>query len=528
MSLLKKDNIPYSEILAFLTNMQKRQFQSLNSTSKKLLLANIKHIYLHREYLQEHFYTYLNWLESNRRYLIGIQKIQIEIRKKDSETYAQFDTCLQRIFTVLVQLDYKNIISIRCDVAVSSSHRNVIQVFFTKISTVREVSISYPVLHLISSLKVFQYISNLEIIGHQEDSLHLERFLNNNHWKYLKTCKLYSFSESSLSCLFENILRDRAKLKLLFLSLTNIEKLPDPVQNYLKSVGTKSLKQLIVLDNSPEKMHLIQPFLTPYLEYLSIDRMCFDSLKYIATQCTSMRELILIDSEFSKTQFQTFLLSNQLKQLQFLESEYLAETPKKLTSLLPKLNSIVTSPFESLNTLSVLKLLHNAMNLESISLYTSFDIDIVSIIARLHQSTHLRSLKLSSFHFNQTQFHLLMNSLSLGQFKRIGLNGQNLYIADIAPYFYHLKQLEEIEIMFFFHDEIEDAYETIVSQITLFFDIFDSLDMTNKHLKKIDIIANVDNTPIRIPNHNQRFIKLVQKFPNIQKAQIGWGWFYFD
>jgi hypothetical protein len=35
------EKIPYSEILKYLTNIQKRHFQSLNHHSKKLLLANI-------------------------------------------------------------------------------------------------------------------------------------------------------------------------------------------------------------------------------------------------------------------------------------------------------------------------------------------------------------------------------------------------------------------------------------------------------------------------------------------------------
>jgi len=79
---MQKQDIAYSEILLYLTQTDKRAFQSLNFISKRLLLSHINQLNIDPE-LNKNFETYLRWIYTNRMYLTRIVKLRIDINGID-------------------------------------------------------------------------------------------------------------------------------------------------------------------------------------------------------------------------------------------------------------------------------------------------------------------------------------------------------------------------------------------------------------------------------------------------------------
>lgn len=97
---MQKHDIPYSEILSYLTQTDKRAFQSLNFASKRLLLSRIDQLNIDPELFQNAtFTTYLQWIDSNKMYLTGIVKLRIHA----SNRY------LSRVMTIFKSFELKNI-----------------------------------------------------------------------------------------------------------------------------------------------------------------------------------------------------------------------------------------------------------------------------------------------------------------------------------------------------------------------------------------------------------------------------------
>jgi hypothetical protein len=197
--------------------------------------------------------------------------------------------------------------------------------------------------------------------------------------------------------------------------------------------------------------------------------------------------------------------------------------PKNIHNFFPKLEHIVQDIFSTLDQLQTKNFLSATVDLKCIEF--SSDGDFNKIIPQLQKFKYLEFLSFSNSSISLSQFVLLMNVLNLHSIKFISLDINEFSFEMIAPFFKHLIQLEEILISFWINQDINRIM--IESQMMTFLNIISSLEIKNTNLHIINLIANINNNEITIPNHRQRMSELRKKFPKLKTVQLGWGFFKF-
>ena len=312
------------------------------------------------------------------------------------------------------------------------------------------------------------------------------------------------------------------KINLFFFDITEIS---GPIKSYLESDLIKKIRT-IEINNSEHFINdrLIEYFFTPLIHKIESNLINDDHLITIGNTCTSLKELDIIQALFTQRGFHKFLKTNQCKHLKKLTANLNYLYPENIHQYLPSLEEMNLDYFCDLqDEINTKNFLIASQDLKSIEFSSSWDYNY--IIPEFQKFKHLESLSFSYNYISLSQFILLMNVLNQHVIKSISLNISEFSFEMIAPFFKHLSHLQEIIIGFHVHEDFNRIMIEI--QMMRFLDIISSLDIKNRHLTKLNLIANINNNEIRIPNHRQRMLQLLDKFPNLKSVQLGWGIFYF-
>lgn len=509
MSLIDRE-IPYSEIIKYLTNIQKRNFQSMNKTSKRLLLAGIGRLIFSSNI--QFMDSYLQWITNNSIYLTGVVEIIIE----GINDYEQFAD----IIRALNHLNLKNIKKIRIVFLKNIINLFDLVKFFKKVVNTRILEISSNVFKHILDIYEFKFIQTLNIYGSILEITNLKKFnsfLENNNLSYLEEVSFQNINTVILSIVFKNIVRHGIRKINLFDA--NIDSISDDIKIFLTSNMMKKIRRVgFYSEEEGINYQFVNYFFTPYVKYISCDLITDECLKRIGDQCKSLIELNIPNSVYTQAGFEYFLRTNKLGHLIRFTGNVNYLLRQNINNFLPNLKSISIDPLDT--DQSTDKFLFAVKGLQSIEFSSNANYN--DIIPRFQEFKNLTSLDIINDEISLVQFILLMNVLDLTRIKTFGAQISSCSFETIAPFFNKLTSLEEIHVVF---NTVDLNRIMIELQIMGFLDIISRLDIKNKNLRVINLIANKNNSRIMIPNHAERFLELWKKFPKLESVQLGWGIF---
>lgn len=509
---LQNTEIPYSQIIKYLTSVQRRNFQSLNKTSKKLLLANIHELSFTNESVP-FLDTFLYWIRHNAIYLTGIVEINI---------FSRNPTQFLNIINTLSLLEYKNINKIKIIYYFNVLNPESLKQFFLKISNVQIIEISNIILFHVLDVYTFKYIRVFVIhhsINEIFDSIKFNLFFRNNEWKYLQEINFTDANTNILSLIFKNLVFYKCKIQKIHLFFSTINYISDEMKLYLESDLVKKVKFIEIFNQDEVNYEFLNFFLTQYIQIINCNSINDLFLKKIGDNCSSLIELKITNSLYTQQGFINFLKKNKLSNLKIFQGNLNYFLPINIHKFLPNLEEISIDPFINLmneqNTKNFLIAMKDLKSLEFSSI-----INYKIIIPFFQNYKNLESLYFLTNEISLSQLIFLMNLLNLHKIKFLSLNLSEFSLEMIAPFLKNLINLQEIQIIF----NTEGINRIMIEmQIMSFLNIIKSLEFKNPNLHTINLIANINNKEINIPNHKENFLELWEKFPNLKNVQLGWG-----
>jgi hypothetical protein len=516
---MSSDFVMYNEIVTYLTNVDRRIYQSLNKESRKLLFMTIDSLHFSDELSSEKMQLLLNWIQSNRLLLVGIKKIKID-------RFIQIN--ISNIFETLSLLDYPNIYEISMDITndytLTNNNYRDIQIVFEKMINIKRLIINRKFILGISNIQ-FPYIDYFELNGSIEEENYkrcFETFILNNSWKYLKHLSIDQCTTNE----FQNIYLIISSLKILELyhchiDLTQKQKQKQQKQKQKQQQKLK-LKKLII---SPDDMddivyyQLLKLLITNSLIELYIDRINDDILLYISKTCISLQKLEIDDSEFTRNGFSKFLREQELYALKYLNMNFEQLTKINLKKIFKKIEMITCDAYSRLNELQTITFLQSTNEINGIGLRS--DADILSIIPYFNNQN--KKLRIYDPLLNVSKFVLIMNTIKLQQMTEIVMTIDFFPYVIISSYLSRLINIKKISLHMIMFDENNITLEMIIMEIVQFINLIKTLKIYNQSIEEIDIITNLDNTKIEIPNHDNE-MNLLKKyhFPNLKHIRLGW------
>lgn len=503
--------IPFSEILQYLTNIEKRAFQSLNHQSRRLLLANVDKIIIHDRSLSfEKINIYLDWLRDYGRYMVGITKIIISVQQEE---------LLTRIMTILSALEYKNVKSIKMEgYSRPLANPAPFRAFFSKVSTVFELSITYNILISIHDLSTFRFIRHFEISLFLEgQKIFFSQFFHQNSWRHLSVLKLHECDTDMFATLCEVCIRDASPLQTVILFTCDFTPPPG------RFLPLKKLRTVHLFDIRFPDL-LIERFLTPSLTDLACDSVSPRILSHIARHCLALEKLSMYDTHFTARDFQHFFEKNNLGNLKELSYEaYLVHNQDNIRFFFPKLETLKIIPLQILNAPESTRFFTSVVELENIEFSSS--LPILDICRYVRNVPRLKSFIMLDPVLSRSDVVLLMNTLPLHQMRVLQFSVSENVFQTIVPFLLHTRDLQKLQILYLFpHITRQEAEESILYVL----DIIERLNIQCKHLTDLSLIINIDNVNTHVPHQHQRFLRLKHHFPKLKSVQLGWGYFYYD
>ena len=515
---MQKQDIPYSQILSFLTQTDKRTFQSLNSTSKQLLLAQVRQLNVDPSlYGIEQFESLLRWLEQNKQFLVGIVKLRVNAIAEAA--------LLSRIMAIFNQMEFKNLNELHFwfSVALNEELRGAIRMFFLKVKNIKILEITASIL-VIDFPNDFRFITHLSIDHDPWFPVEARRFKDFflfNSWRHLRHLQITECNAEVFSCICSQLLNNKTKLVSLNLFSHRIDTITPPMRAFIKTQNL--LKNCIATSEATAIGQRLQRLLIlPGLERLHMHDVDSDMLQLIGTTCSQLKELVIDGYHFNKKEFQTFLKKNVLKKLKSYKGVIEFFPDDDVQKYLPSLESI-SYQLQTMNRNGIIAFLNGFKKMKSASISVSeFYPEIPILLQQFKNLTHLE-LDFDEDFPNIYQFIHLLNVLPLAQLRQLVLTVKNFHVQLIASFFLHLHHLEALTI-YSIHDVPINRIEA-ERQIMSFLDILEGLDVCNKNVKEIDL--PFFNDYVSIPDHRRRFMRIREKFPNIEKIRLGNGFFYF-
>lgn len=515
MSIVQKP-IPFSEILSYLSQIEKRHFESLNHGSRRLLLSLIKKLIVRDDvFSPDQLTNYLEWLRHNGVYMSGLTEIYVYVTTVER---------LRSVISVLADLDYPVLTTIDISGYTRRIPDDIPFVrLFSKFDRVHSISITFQMLRSISEMDRFRFVRSLELTSIGLEGAHdfFGRFLQNNSWRYLSHVKLGKCNTNMFVVFSECMMRDKSPLRSIVVQSSTI--IARPIITKYMSFNKKLRK--VHLFDAVEDFQLMQLFLTDHLLDFACDNASERLLHHIGQTCTSLRELHLYTIHCSRNRFVDFILHNKLTKLTRLTVDsphILLGTDLKM--YLPSITTLVLPPTEVLDRDQSIRFFETAGMLESIEFATTMT--ATELCVYLRGMKQLCSLTLHDVVLGMDDFILLMNVLPLHQMKQLYIFVSDPVLRVFIPFLLRMEHIVSVTI-FYLHPAEHYTRQAVQADMLYALHIIQTLGIRCTTLETLNVIANIDNNDIQIPHHRRRFTELKAFFPRLESIQLGWGAFHY-